>query len=97
MAEKQLKLLATVYNRPLSDERDAPTETIREGDLFTPKDAAETQRLVESGAAIDPAEYQKQLKADIEQRQAVLDAEKAQLDERSKTLAAEAKSSQAKG
>jgi hypothetical protein len=84
----KLRLLADSYDQPQKGHTtNAPNlKPIQKGELFDPVDQAEYDRLVESGAAMDPKREQEQRAEEIERRQAQLEAERDALNEELKGL-----------
>lgn len=84
MAKKTLRLIADSYDQRQGDKPDSPLKAIAKGELFEPRSQEEYDRLVDSGAAEDPAELQKRAEEELESRREQLEAEKAQIDEQLK-------------
>lgn len=84
MATKTLKLLADSYDRLHPEDRDKPRdqrryERLGKGALFEPHDDLERDRLVEAGAALDPAEAERREREEIQRRLEQLDRERDRL------------------
>lgn len=87
MAEKQLRLLADSYDQRQPDSDGEFNEKgrlvpISKDELFMPVSDEEYDRLVESGAAIDPGEQAKREREAAEARIAQIKAEQAELEDR---------------
>lgn len=81
MADLTLKLQVDSYDQPSKDEDGDPTPRTR-GEVFDANDKREYDRLIEIGAANDPAKAVEQERAEIEERLRALEAQRADLNDR---------------
>lgn len=80
----KLKLIADSYDLPLEDEpqgnRPLRTKALSKGDTFTPRSDEDYERLIESGAAVDPKKENERKRQQLEDRRQELEAERARID-----------------
>lgn len=79
---KQLRLTVDLYDQPRKWGQDRDGATIRrmKGEVFEPVSSEEYDRLIEIGAAEDPAEVQKRAEEELERRRDELAAQRDALD-----------------